>query len=386
MAARATPLTFDSGRKQIFVVGNEAADADSLVTAYAIAAFLDSSEVQGVALAQIPREEFRLRGDSLQLFKEAGSEVLEDGSPGKLHFWDEIDWKAVDGLDSRRLVLTDHNKMTAQVARHFEGRVQWVLDHHAGGGSYPDAKSDIDESLGSASSLAAEQFMARGIDGMPLELGVLLAGVILLDTRNFDPKENKGTPRDRAAMDRLAAFVPKIGHDAWYKQLMHARKDVSHLSVRELMLLDTKVVTLRGLQVAFASMMSAMPEVMSKASGCEAFKETARSLARDRGYKAVVCLFPKDKATGKKGLALVPLESSEAEGVLCSDLVKELLGTPGNLPQELRENVLYQTQGLVETGFQLEHMPDLEPLEAYSIKADVSRKTLLPLAMNLSKI
>ena len=31
---------------------------------------------------------------------------------------------------------------------------------------------------------------------------------------------------------------------------MEARKDVSHLSVRELMLLDTKVVTLRGMKVA----------------------------------------------------------------------------------------------------------------------------------------
>ena len=36
-----------------------------------------------------------------------------------------------------------------------------------------------------------------------------------------------------------------------YKELMHARKDVSHLSVRDLMLLDTKVVCLRGLNAAW---------------------------------------------------------------------------------------------------------------------------------------
>ena len=47
---------------QVFVVGNEAADADSLVSAYAMAQLLNSSETQAIALAQIPREEFRLRG------------------------------------------------------------------------------------------------------------------------------------------------------------------------------------------------------------------------------------------------------------------------------------------------------------------------------------
>ncbi len=41
--------------------GNEAADVDSLVSAYAMAQLLNSS-VSTVALAQIPREEFRLRG------------------------------------------------------------------------------------------------------------------------------------------------------------------------------------------------------------------------------------------------------------------------------------------------------------------------------------
>ena len=50
---------------QVFVVGNEAADVDSLVSAYAMAQLLNSSEMQAIALAQIPREEFRLRGASV---------------------------------------------------------------------------------------------------------------------------------------------------------------------------------------------------------------------------------------------------------------------------------------------------------------------------------
>lgn len=39
----------------------------------------------------------------------------------------------VDQLDSRSLVLVDHNRMTDPVAAHFEARrVRQVLDHHAG--------------------------------------------------------------------------------------------------------------------------------------------------------------------------------------------------------------------------------------------------------------
>ena len=45
---------------------------------YVMAQLLESPDVQGIALAQIPREEFRLRGDALALFKEAGSKVLAE--------------------------------------------------------------------------------------------------------------------------------------------------------------------------------------------------------------------------------------------------------------------------------------------------------------------
>lgn len=65
---------------------------------------------------------------------------MEDGSPVSMRFWNEVDWGEVKKLESRSLVLVDHNKMTDQVAALFEGRVTQVLDHHAGGVSYPKSK------------------------------------------------------------------------------------------------------------------------------------------------------------------------------------------------------------------------------------------------------
>eukprot|EP00439_Symbiodinium_sp_Y106_P043606 s3997_g5.t1 len=77
-ARMARPAFGVDSRRPVFVVGNEAADVDSLVSAYVMAQLLESPDVQGIALAQIPREEFRLRGDALALFKEAGSKVLAE--------------------------------------------------------------------------------------------------------------------------------------------------------------------------------------------------------------------------------------------------------------------------------------------------------------------
>eukprot|EP00933_Yihiella_yeosuensis_P033217 TRINITY_DN26940_c0_g1_i1.p1 TRINITY_DN26940_c0_g1~~TRINITY_DN26940_c0_g1_i1.p1 ORF type:complete len:380 (-),score=83.15 TRINITY_DN26940_c0_g1_i1:76-1215(-) len=376
------PLTFDANRRQVFVVGNDAADSDSLVSAYAIAALLDSEEVQGIALAQIPREEFRLRGDSLALFKQAGAQVLSDGSPQRLHFWNEVDWTAADSLATRSLVLTDHNKMTPMVAQHFDGRVEWVIDHHAGGGSYPDARADIDEGIASASSLVVEKFLEKGKGAITKELAVLLAGVILLDSRNFCPKENKGTPRDRSALDALTsldeAIRPQRDAATWYDELMEARKDVSHLSVRELMLVDTKVVTISGLSVAFSSIFGSLQEVVSKAGGPTALQEEGKKLATSRGWQAVVCLFAKDIATKRKGLAFMSVDESGSKVML--ETVERLQGVPGNLPDVLKENPLFETQGILTTGFDLQPSEELEPLMAFSLIGAVSRKTLLPCA------
>jgi len=382
---------------QIFVVGNEAADVDSLVSAYAMAQLLNSS-VSAVALAQIPREEFRLRGDAVAAFREAGSKVLPDGSPMAMTFWDEVDWTEVDQIETRSLVLVDHNKMTDQVAAHFKPhQVRQVLDHHAGGIAYPDASNMIDESLGSCCSLVVEEFAKAAEAKLNKELGTLLASAILLDCRNFDPDAKKGTTRDVEALGHLKSTlgVPVKDDKSWYKELMEARKDVSHLSVRDLMLLDTKVVSLRGLRVAVCSIFGTAREVISMAGSPIEVAKIAKVLAKDRGYDAVILLFSKDKSMGKRrALAFIPMgdssESTESvtlpSKILCADIAKQMCETPGNLPETLRENPLYQTQGLVENGFEMQLLKELQPLDVYTLRGEVSRKTVLPFATMVAEL
>lgn len=365
-ARRCSPMS------EVYVVGNEAADVDSLVSAYVMAEVLRASGAKATALAQIPREEFRLRGDAVALFRRAGSKTLEDGSPVGMAFWDEVKWEELSAEKS--VVLVDHNKMTDQVAKHFE-RVVQVLDHHAGGVAYPEASTTIDEALGSCCSLVVEQAA-----DWSTEHSTLLAGVILLDCRNFDEEAKKGTARDLAALKQLerAGMPAALSKEAtkWYKELMEARKDVSHLTCRDLMLLDTKVVNLRGFNVAVASMFGTLSEVSSKAGGPEGVEKDAKRLSAERNYQAMILLFSKDKLMGKKRAVAFVADPEAMQ--LCEDIAKEMALTPGNLPKELRENPLYQTQGLVDTGFQMERLE--MPLLAYSLKGDVSRKTVLPFA------
>ena len=62
------------------------------------------------------------------------------------------------------------------------------------------------------------------------------------------------------------------------------------------------------------------------------------------GYDALILLFSKDKSMGKRrALAFVPVDAGAV--ALCADIVQQMFGTPTNLPEELRQNPLYQTLG-----------------------------------------
>jgi len=371
--------SFDTKRRQVFVVGNEAADADSLVSAYTMAMHLDNAEVQAVAVAQIPREEFHWRGDSVALFHEAGSEVKVDGSPARMCFWNEVNWTAVRMLDSRAVVLTDHNKMTPKVADVFRGRVQLIVDHHVNKKAHREADVVVVEGLGSCCTLVAEQIL-NGSQVLTEEMGVLLAGVIVLDTRNFDPKETKGTSRDRVALAGLAPYTTS----AWFRHLWNARLDVSQLSVRDLPSLDMKVDGAEGFagKVAFSSMMGALDSLAAKVGGGQAMLDEMRAFARAGGFAAVMGFFMVDDE-GLRGMALVC--ATDAEQPLCDSMERRLAGAPRTLPLALRENKLFVAQGVTEHGFGPEGglvpLLDLAPLRAFRLRGQVSRKTLLPCAV-----
>jgi exopolyphosphatase len=186
-------------------IGNQAGDLDSIVSALGMAYLRARSPhppLNTLAVAPFPRAEFQLRKDAVLLFDQAGF------PPTSLAFLDEVSPARGSAWDA---ILTDHHEpegtlvavLPPAAGSAVAARVREVVDHHkvidptktpaTGGGARL-----IDEGTGSACSLVAGLFAAARVR-VPPDLGLLLYGAILMDTRDFDPEKRRFNGRDVAA-------------------------------------------------------------------------------------------------------------------------------------------------------------------------------------------
>jgi inorganic pyrophosphatase/exopolyphosphatase len=247
-------------------MGNEAGDADSLVSPLCFAYFnylKEGASPETEAYAHIPllsvtRGELELRPETKQLMTLAGLAGLIGGdessmrnsrtSSSPLLYYDDDDVTAdsesgesasrllntLTAGASARLTLLDHNSLAPKLlldsssgeeAGLLESKVFEIVDHHQDAGKYASSVQHrrvvaFDEvgkvaTCGSACTLVAEAFMKKeeeedaaakeGTVEKPLERGLatLLAGVVLIDTLNMNEEAKKGTPRDQAALEYL---------------------------------------------------------------------------------------------------------------------------------------------------------------------------------------
>ncbi|GLE00519.1 hypothetical protein PINS_up009276 [Pythium insidiosum] len=220
-------------------LGNEAADADSIVSSLVYAYLRDqrpqSEPVIAVPVLSIPRDELPLRCDVMALFEALGIDA------SAMVFVDEFPWHRQQQLASMRLTLLDHNALTTKrmlAACDSLGEcVVEILDHHADLGAHPGAAvRDIafqghEALVASTCTLVAERLLAS--ERIPHEhhalSATLLLAVIALDSINFDPRAKKVTPRDVAAAAELerVAFADKAALFEW----LHGEKfNVAHWS------------------------------------------------------------------------------------------------------------------------------------------------------------
>lgn len=225
------------------VIGNEAADADSIVSSLVYAHFKQHSKALNahehadvyVPVLPIPREELVLRCDVSSLFSKLQLDL------DALLFVDEFPWQhaAFGGAGSKsatlRLTLLDHNALntkrmvSAQLQSKSEiGQVVEILDHHMDLGKHPTAPvreiafADGQALVASNCTLVAEKIVdfsnvhGRNDDVFALSSTLLLA-VIGLDSVNFDPKAKKVTARDIQVANELekTSFATKEALFTW---------------------------------------------------------------------------------------------------------------------------------------------------------------------------
>lgn len=271
----------DPNASVALVMGNEAADLDSMACAvsFAYAAANGSGvgvgSVSFVAVIAVPREDFALRTDAAWLFRDVGVDV------SALVFADEVDPRALrDAGRLKGVTLVDHNRAAAAYESVVD-LVDVVVDHHEDEGKYPSTASTTIAPVGSCATLVTEamdgSFRRSGALNGEGPLARLLAGAVALDTQNLDFAASRATERDAAALARLAPLAG-LSADAdvlaFYETLKRRRFDQAGLSPRDLLRRDYKQWNMGGWIVGVASFgvpLAKMGDPDDVAAACDAF-------------------------------------------------------------------------------------------------------------------
>jgi exopolyphosphatase len=215
------------------VMGNEAADLDSMASAVGYAYFLAATKKDKtiVPVMPIPRADFKLRTEAVYVFYQAGIDLTN------LIFLDDMDFEAVLKRVAG-LVLVDHNQLSGLSASYGD-KVAIILDHHKNENLYPHAAKKQIEPVGSTTTLVGEELITHCPDLVDPHLALLLWGTILLDTVNLDPGAGRVTPRDEKIAGILMKSCP-LGPAEYFDKVQKAKFNTVDLGTFDLLRKDYK--------------------------------------------------------------------------------------------------------------------------------------------------
>jgi exopolyphosphatase len=249
-----------AGRARRFVLGNEAADLDSMASAVALGFHASGAAADPaglvVPLVNVPRADYRLRTEAVYLFSSVGIE------PELLSFIDEVDLDAIHARGELELVLVDHNVLAASQSG-LADAVAGVVDHHKDEGGFAGAEPRIIEPVGSAATLVAGLLLGETPQRFDAALAELLLGTILLDTVNLDPEAGRGTAKDADVAARLAD-ISRADREQLFKRLQFEKFNVASLGTQDLLRKDYKESELGELRLGIASVLMPAQDWLEK--------------------------------------------------------------------------------------------------------------------------
>ncbi|NXW63576.1 PRUN1 Exopolyphosphatase, partial [Eurystomus gularis] len=266
------------------VMGNEACDLDSTVSALALAYFLaktsPSPKAAFVPVLNIPRADLALRTETTFLLREQGI------PPASLVFRDEIDLGGLHRAGLLSLTLVDHHVLPGADAALEEAVVE-VLDHRPLERDRAAGCRVTAEPVGSCATLVTER-IAQGPPGVLDRLtAALLHGTILLDCVNLSPAAGKVTPRDVACVSLLEARFPDLpARDAVFEALQAAKFDVSGLTTEQMLRKDLKVLSGDELVLAISAIYVDLDTFLRRPG----LLQDLEAFCRARGYEGLVAM------------------------------------------------------------------------------------------------
>ena len=224
-----------------FVMGNESADLDSIVSSIAYAYELSVENPSGstgglyLPLLNIRKDEISLRKDILYLFQ-----LLDISIEDLIFVDDKISLNFLFEEGRLYLNLVDHNVLRPAQA-YLSNTIERIVDHHVDEHKhYPllSNENKLIANVGSNTTLIAEKILSNQQMMIP-ELALLLLSPILVDTSNLQSLE-KTTDRDIKAVDRLRLFGSTLIPNDLYERLRAAKHDVADLTPDMLLSKDFK--------------------------------------------------------------------------------------------------------------------------------------------------
>ncbi|XP_073495472.1 exopolyphosphatase PRUNE1 [Phyllobates terribilis] len=250
------------GQEFHVVLGNEACDLDSMVSAITMAYYLaktsSSKNLVYVPVLNIPRQDFPLRTESTFFLKENRlPEAL-------LIFRDEIDLGGLYEAGQLALSLVDHNVLL-RADSFMEDVVTEVIDHH-GVDRIPSRNCRVTaELVGSCTTLVAEKILREAPHILDPQVASILRGAIVLDCVNMAPAAGKVTPKDMEYVTILEAKFPDLPpRGAVFDSLQNAKFDVSGLTTEQMLRKDLKALVGLDIRLAISAIYMDMEEFLQR--------------------------------------------------------------------------------------------------------------------------
>ncbi|XP_012667247.1 exopolyphosphatase PRUNE1 isoform X3 [Otolemur garnettii] len=232
------------------VLGNEACDLDSMVSALALAFYLaktTEAEEVFVPVLNIKRSELPLRGDNVFFLHKVNiPEAI-------LIFRDEIDLHALHQAGQLTLILVDHHVLPKSDAA-LEEVVAEVLDHRPiEQKRCPSCHVSV-ELVGSCATLVTERILQGAPEILDRQTAALLHGTIILDCVNMDLKIGKATLKDSQYVEKLEALFPDLPErNDIFDSLQKAKFDISGLTTEQMLRKDQKTIYRQGIKMAISA-------------------------------------------------------------------------------------------------------------------------------------
>ena len=238
-----------------FVIGNEAADADSIVSALCYSYLknrinlIETSKNFGfVPVVCVNREDLRLRGDVSLLLNMVGIDLMD------IFCKDDSVIANYDPSKDFNMVLVDHNSISPSCSlSRFEQYVNEIIDHHSDArklswvqGNYRNIAFDEVNgvaTVGSSCTIIAEKYLESNNPLLDIDIATILLAVIDIDTLQMSAEYGKGTVRDQRVIDQLLERFPSIDRDNIHQAIKNAKTDPlfwHKLPARDCLRLDYK--------------------------------------------------------------------------------------------------------------------------------------------------